>query len=73
MSIENIIDQEMDNDPLYADPTHGFKGSKDEWALSWVEKFMIPSEFELQNVENECALRRLLAMARKFNEINKQR
>lgn len=64
MSIENIIDKELDEDPFNSNPLHGFKGSKDEWALYWVETFMIPSAFDMQNTHDECALRRLLAMAK---------
>ena len=65
MSIEDIIDKECDEDPMFVDPTHGFKGTKDEWALYWMEDHMLPSAKEMDIVSDECAIRRVLALAKK--------
>ena len=65
MSIEEIIVREIEDDPNIVDPMHGFKGTKDEWALYWMEDHMIPGAMDMGLVSNECAMRRVLAPAKK--------
>ncbi len=63
MSIDEIIDKELDEE--FANPLKNFKGTKDEWAIHWMENFMLPGAKELDLVSDECAIRRVLAIAKK--------
>jgi len=65
VSIENIIDKEIEEDPSIVNPMHGFKGTKDEWALYWMEDHMLPSAKDMDIIADECAIKRVLALAKK--------
>lgn len=73
MSIEEIIDVEQSNNPEFADSIHGFKGTKDEWAIYWMQDHMIPGAMELGLVANECAMRRVLALAKKAMAVSERK
>ena len=66
MSIEEIIDKELDEE--FADPLKNFKGTKDEWAIWWMEDHMLPGAKELDLIHDECAIRRVLAIVKKATE-----
>ncbi len=72
VSIEDIIDKECGEDPMYCDPMHRFKGTKDEWAMYWIEDHMIPSAKDLDLISNEMAMRRVLALAKKTEKLHDQ-
>lgn len=56
------LDKELD------DATHGFKGTKDEWALYYMEYHMIPTAKDYDNVSEESAMKRVLAEIKKLKE-----
>ena len=64
MGIDEIIKTECDNDPAFVDCTNGFKGTKDEWALYYMETHMIPSAKDYDNVAEEMAMKRVLKLAK---------
>lgn len=48
------------------DPTHGFKGTRDEWAKHYMETYMIPGAKDYDNVHEESAMKRVLARLKKL-------